>query len=109
MKKTLQKRLASLLPNGTPKKIRCYDNGGKTWDRYTVVFTGNYKGRNGCDYVGMSEHPQAPNGFGCHDWNRDIIDYPKYSHLGKKIQFADLTPDCQKVVLSDYKEIWGLV
>ena len=107
MKKEL--RQTSLLPNGTPKWIRCYDNGGKTWDRYTVVFTGNYKGRNGCDYLGMSEHPSSPNGFGQHGNDRNIIDKPQYSHLGKKIKFADLTPDCQKLVLSDYKEIWGLV
>jgi len=29
-------------------------------------------------------------------------------HLGKRIAFADLPPDCRKLVLSDYKEIWNL-
>jgi hypothetical protein len=96
------------MPNGVPKWIRVYDNGGKTADRYTVVFTGNYKGRDGCDYIGMSENPFHPQGFGQHGWSQDIIDYPSYKHLGKKIKFEYLPKDCQKVVIDDYKEIWNL-
>ena len=91
-----------------PRWIRCYDNGGKSFDRYTVVFTGNYHGRNGCDYLAMSEHPFHPQGFGQHGWNQNVIDRPTYSHLGKKIKFEDLPEDCQKLVASDYKEIWGI-
>jgi len=96
------------MPNEVPKYIRVYDNGGKSFDRYTVVFTGRYKYRNGCDYLGMSEHPFHPQGFGQHEWSQDIIDRPTYGHLGKKIKFQALPPDCQKVVVDDYKAIWDL-
>jgi hypothetical protein len=35
--------------------IRVFDNGGKTWDRYTIVIDG--------DVYGMSETPRSPQGF----------------------------------------------
>ena len=101
-------RIDNFMPSGIPRKIRVYDNQGETVDRYTVVFTGNYKGRNGCDYLGLSEHPRHPQGFGQHGWDQGIIDYPKYSHLGKKIMFEQLPEDCKKVVIEDYADIWGL-
>jgi hypothetical protein len=40
-------RLLSLMPNGVPKYVRVYDNGGKSFDRYTVVFTGRYTHKTG--------------------------------------------------------------
>jgi len=102
-------RKEKFMPGGIPKKIRCYDDGGETFDRYTVVFTGHYKGRQGwCHYIGMSEHPFHPQGFGQHSESLDIIDRPKYSHLGKKIAFEDLPPDCQRAVIDDYKDIWRI-
>jgi hypothetical protein len=102
-----------LLVNEQPKYIRVYDNGGETFDRYTVVFTGNYL-KTGSDgvrrfqYVGMSENPYHPQGFCQHgesEWQP--IDRPTYSHLGKKITFDKLPQDCQKAVLDDYASIWG--
>jgi len=33
-------RVSSLIPKGVPKNIRVYDNGGKTADRYIIVFSG---------------------------------------------------------------------
>jgi hypothetical protein len=101
-------REEQFMPNGIPRKIRIYDNGGETFDRYTVVFTGNYKGRYGCDYLEMSENPYYPQGFGQHGWDRQVIDYPKYSHLGKKIKFIDLPEDCQDCVIQDYKALWRI-
>ena len=35
--------------------IRVFDNGGKTWDRYTIVIDGSV--------YGMSETPRSPMGF----------------------------------------------
>jgi hypothetical protein len=96
------------MPNGIPKHVRIYDNGGETFDQYTVVFTGNYKGRNGCEYIGMSTNPFHPQGFGQHGHSWTVIDYPKYSHLGKKIKFQDLPERCQDCVIQDYKEIWRI-
>ena len=97
-----------LMPEGIPKYIRCYDNGGESFDRFTVVYTGNYAKRKGCDYVGMSEHPFRPQGFGQHGWDREVIDRPAYSHLGRKVTFQDLPEDCKRLVLNDYREIWSL-
>ena len=102
-------REEKFMPNGVPRNIRVYDNDGETFDRYTVVYTGNFKGRDGqCYYVGMSEHPFHPQGFGLHGESPYVIDYPTYSHLGKKITFQTLPKDCQKAVIEDYKEIWRI-
>jgi hypothetical protein len=101
-------RAEKFIPDGIPKNIRIYDNGGETFDRYTVVFTGNYQGRDGCEYVGMSANPFHPQGFGQHGWNETVIDYPSYKHLGKKIKFQDLPEACKELVIRDYKAIWGI-
>ena len=104
----MKTRIERLMPNGVPRYVRCYDNDGQTFDRYTVVFTGNYKGRKGCNYLAMSEHPTHPQGLGQHGWSNHIIDRPIYSHLGERIKFEQLPEDCKGVVISDYVEIWGI-
>lgn len=92
----------------SPIYVRIYDNGGETSDRYTVVFTGNYPGRVGCDYLGMSTDPTSPLGIFQHGWNNKFIDRPTYTHLGKSIRFKDLPTECQKIVMTNYKILWGL-
>jgi hypothetical protein len=104
-------RAARLMPNGIPRYVRCYDNGGATADRYTVVYTGNYPGkpRGVYEYVGMNSHPFHPLGFGQHGESQNgPIDRPSYGHLGKRIAFNDLPDDCKRLVLSDYRADWGL-
>jgi hypothetical protein len=110
MNKKQQKRYNNLLPEGKPRYIRCYDNNGKSFDQYTVVFTGRYtnKTNNEFLYVGMSKNPYHPQGFGQHGYSDCPIDRPTYSHLGKKIKFDDLPGNCQKLVLSDYIDLWEL-
>ena len=54
-----QERFAKLLPNGVPKYVRCYDDGGKSIDRYTVVFTKKRPGGVTL-YLGMSSEPFHP-------------------------------------------------
>ena len=112
----MNKRLLSLLPQGTPKYIRCYDN-GRSFDRYTVVYTGRYRGKGWFQYVAMSEAPFHPQGFGQHGEHPQQIDVNKWgfapaigrkNHLGTRIHFESLPTDCRKLVLSDYKAIWGL-
>ena len=106
---TKQERYDSLLPEGKPKWIRCYDNQGKTFDRYTVVFTGRYthKTNGSFWYVGMSTNPFHPQGFGQHgESERMPIDKPTYSHIGKKIKFENLPEDCKKLVIQDYLYLW---
>lgn len=72
------------------KQIKCYDNGGKTFDRYTVIL--NSRG----DYVAMSENPFSPQGFGQHGEKCRAG-----AHLGRRISFDDLPVDCRKLVRGD--------
>ncbi len=114
------------MPGGVPKFVRCYDNGGTekeggSIDRYTVCFTGGYRKlfpesmrrhygeREWFQYLAMSGSPFHPQGFGQHGESAQQIDRPTYGHLGRKIKFVDLPEDCRKLVISDYRQIWGLV
>lgn len=84
--------------------IRCYDNGGKTFDRFTVVYMdeptsctnhrfGLYAAR------GMSENPYHPQGFGQYGEARIG------KHLGKRISFKALPKECRQAVLQDITEV----
>jgi hypothetical protein len=59
------------LDGDCPKGVLAiYDNGGKTFDRYTVFYKPvepleNLRGWIG--YRGMSEHPSSPQGFGIYE------------------------------------------
>lgn len=109
MKTQIDDRKNRLMPNGTPRYVRVYDN-VEAFDRYTVVFTGHYR-RTAWDrfvFLGMSENPFHPQGFGQHGESSVQIDRPTYSHLGKKIQFKDLPKDCQTATLQTYVEVWDL-
>ena len=97
----------------SPRYIRCYDNNGETYDRYTVIFTkkriGGGKHKHGqFVYVGISENPYHPLGFYQHGFSDCSIDHPSYSHLGKKIQFLKLPDDCQKAIIQEYNELWKI-
>ncbi len=94
--------------NGLP--IRCYDNGGETPDRYTVVFmnrgdygfTRQYIRETGRDFypcLGMSGAPFHPQGIGQHS------DCKLGRHLGKRVQFASLPTDCRNAVIRDLSEV----
>ena len=84
--------------------LRCYDNGGKTFDRYTVVpprWAKEERERNShlFNAIGASEHPFAPQGYGNHTTAQPG------PHLGKRVKWADLPPDVQKFarqVFPDY-------
>jgi hypothetical protein len=89
--------------------IRCYDNGGETADRYTVLYTGRYRHLTAGEYWHrcMSDHPMHPQGVGMLGFDRNYIDNRSwgqrggYKHLGKPIKFEDLPPDVQKLVTLD--------
>ena len=102
-----QSKLFIVTENGAlvPRYVRCYDNGGKTVDRYTVVFTGRNAGGM---YLGMSATPTHPQGFAQHGEARnkwDRIDYPKSAHLGKRVSWLMLPPECRAVAWGDYEEL----
>jgi hypothetical protein len=80
------------------KTIRIYDNGGKTFDRYTAVYMGWPEGCGLYAARGMSEHPFHPQGFG------QFCAAMPGRHLGKRIAFAELPTDCQRLIQSDLDE-----
>jgi len=114
-------RIHRLMPGGIPRWVRCYDNGGRSFDRYTVVFTRKSFGFESM-YLAMSEHPMHPQGFGQHGHSKwfpvDVVQengrcqWPpaigRKCHLGVRIPFATLPTDCQRLVVRDYKEIWNI-
>lgn len=113
---TRQERLA---PNRIPRWIRCYDNGGETIDRYTVVFIGRYRHKTGgyTQVLGMADIPSMfcqhcsyrpdllleANRFG--QWPPAI---GRRGNLGLRIRFGDLPYPCQQAVWRDYAELWDI-
>lgn len=79
-------------------EFRCYDNGGKTLDRYTVVYmfepesNGTYGARSMC------AHPTSPQVIGCY------TSASPGRHLGRRIKFNELPIECRKLVLSDLQD-----
>ena len=58
------------------KDVKIFDNGGESFDRYTVIIDNSV--------FGMSDNPLDPQGF--NQYCGDIEDFPKdLSHLGKDI------------------------
>lgn len=113
------KRYNNFMPNNEPKNVRCYDNGGETGDRYTVVYTGRYRSQTGGEFVyrGMSENPFHPQGIGQYGSSQNQIDVNAWgfapamgrkNHLGRRVAFSQLPDDCRKLVIRDYKELWSL-
>ena len=80
--------------------IRIYDNGGKSFDRYTVVFMDQpERAANTFAALGMSERPFHPQGFGQH------CSAMPGRHLGRRIAFEQLPADCQKLVKQDLEAL----
>jgi len=79
-----------------------YDNGGETYDRFTVYYGGRgtirTEGRTGARLrlcVGMSAAPFHPQGFGQHGEGMPG------RHNGRRIRFEDLPADCRRLVERD--------
>lgn len=82
------------------KKIRAYDNGGKTLDRFTVVYLDCPENQHNTFFArGMSEDPFSPQGFG------QGCSATPGRHLGLRIEFSSLPKDCQKLILQDTSEV----
>lgn len=118
---TKQQRIENLLPGGKPKYVRIYDNAGtenESCDHYTVVFSGHYTHKTGGQHwvLGMSGEPYHPQGIGMHCEYDQIVDAPngfapaigRKCHLGKRIPFDQLPPDCKDLVLHDYCYLWDI-
>lgn len=73
-----------------------YDNGGKTIDRYTVIFDVPVTTIPDEPYycaLAMDDKPFHPQGFCLH-----VEALPGLISLGKRIELKQLPKDCQKVV-----------
>ena len=72
------------------RKVKIYDNGGKTIDRYTLITPEG-------DVFGFNENPYHPQGF-CQyagDFGNTLS---SYRHLGKPIKLEDLPEQAQDYV-----------
>lgn len=75
-------------------RIRCYDNGGVTLDRFTVVYLDIPERQQGGFFArGMNSQPFHGIGMSC-------MAAPG-RHAGRRIALADLPPLCQQVVAQD--------
>lgn len=76
--------------------VRCYDNGGRTFDRFTVVFLpGPVSGQKLYPCLGMSLDPYHPQGFGQH--SEGVCG----RHLGRRVRLCALPKPCQRAVDRD--------
>jgi hypothetical protein len=80
------------------KNVRIYDNGGKTLDRYTAVYTDMPEANGLFSARGMCSNPFSPQGIGC------FTSASPGRHLGKRIKFEELPEQCKKLILSDLEE-----
>ena len=73
------------------QKIKCYDNGGKTLDRYTIIPFGNTFNWKEYECLWCSEW-----GVGYSEWSSCIIG----GHLWKRISFYALDKQTQDHIIS---------
>jgi len=74
--------------------LKVYDNGGETFDRYTVYYSEKETPTlHMCR--GMSENPSHPQGFGI--FSSGMLG----DHNGKEITLEDLPEACQELVKYD--------
>lgn len=81
------------------KIVAIYDNDGATLDRYTVV-TDQPDGDKFVMMLGLAEGGAGVSQWGSGQWNAKT----KNSHLGKIIQFTDLSGATQEHIAS---RVWG--
>lgn len=86
---------------GAPRHVlACYDNGGRSFDRYTVLYGAPWwqpdYGRN-VPYIACSANPFHPQGFGQHG----EMPADNRQALGRKVRWQDLPPDVQRMAVQD--------
>lgn len=89
----------------TPKQyikqfVKIYDNGGASTYRYTAVYTSE---------VYSPPYMYQARSMADNQYNRDsrLCGAIPHRRLGKRIQFKDLPPKCQELVMSDIVGILG--
>src|SRR5437868_4670533 len=83
-------------------EIAVFDNGGKSIDRYTVVFLQQpERSVNTFAALAMSNNPTHPQGFCQHT---TAMLGRTWKHLGKRITLSGLPWDCQSIVRAELLE-----
>jgi hypothetical protein len=83
--------------------LRCYDNGGKSVDRYTIIpprwaraYRHEWEGT--FDAIGACPRPFHPQGVGMH--TRAMPGH----HLGKRVKWSELPTDVQRFARQSFPE-----
>lgn len=71
--------------------MRIYDNGGRTFDRYTIILSDGH-----C--FGMSKNALWPDGFNQYA-GRLGVDIIEGRHLGRQVAYTKLPTDLKKAIL----------
>lgn len=90
-------------PDGTPYASRVpaplpftiWDNGGATFDRYTVIFPEG-------DALGIGDTGNVPNGFCMH-----VGEVEPGPHLGEQITLAGMTEPARRAVISEWNTYYA--
>lgn len=87
--------------DGAPRHVlACYDNGGRSFDRFTILYGAPVwhpdMGRN-VPYLAASAYPFHPQGFGQHG----EMPAANRSALGRKVRWRDLPADVQRAAIQD--------
>lgn len=85
-------------------KLRIYDNGGKTADRYTIIPPRSawrtFKRGQFWECIGCNAYPFHPQGIGMH------CEATPGPHLGKRAEFSALPADVQKFARQSFPEFF---
>lgn len=74
--------------------IEIYDNGGVTFDRYTVIIDG--------DVYGMSDNPRSPQGF--NQFSGTLAELPNARGVGERITLESVPEEVLKQFSTDATE-----
>lgn len=93
-------QISNVLPCGEYADVRVYDDGGKTIDRYTVVFMDTAHGKPRMfDCVAMGSDVISPQGFYQHS------ECMLGRHLGRQIKFSELPTAHQRRIILELREM----
>lgn len=101
---------ARWLDGDCPREVLAiFDNRGKTFDRYTVMYV-PAPGQDWISYLGASAHPFDPRGFGQHgelsEWDARAYRYDA-ARRGESARWSTLPADVKRAVLQDVATMKG--
>jgi len=78
--------------------FKVYDNAGRTYDRFTVLYLFDKKGQDFYYGRAMSDNPKSESGV------NQIICRKPHKYLGTEIKISDLPRDCQDIVMKEVRQ-----